>query len=152
MIEEQLWAKLVQPYLAASPTAKLPKKEQQGLASALQDWTAGCISSRLEDIVGGQLKKGWQIQHKGKDFLGAVSLCSVGGVIAFPDWTASEDVLKQMVSICSRSIPRERALNAYGKFEGFALFTDNGDRPGLSPGRSFFATTLRRGVSPAPDA
>ncbi len=174
MIEEQLWARLVQPYLAESPTAKLPKKEQQGLASALQDWAARCINLRLEKLVGGQLKKGWQIQNKGKDFLGAVRwqevdvwlsspeiglalavdpkhfqssdslrknwknghndlvafatnlherfpLCSVGGVIAFPAWTASEDILKQMVSICSRSIPRERALNAYGKFEGFAL-------------------------------
>jgi len=174
LIEEQLWAKLVQPHLATDPTIKLPKKAQQGLASALQSWTAGCITSRLETIIGGQLKKGWEIHHKGKDFLGAVRrqevdvwlsnpdaglalavdpkhfqssdslnknwknghndlvafatnlherfpLCSVGGIIAFPDWTASKNVLKQMTSICSRSIPRERALNAYGKFEGFAL-------------------------------
>ncbi len=48
-------------------------------------------------------------------------MCVVGGVISFPERTASESVLKQMNNICSRSIPRERPLNAYGKFEGFGL-------------------------------
>lgn len=36
-------------------------------------------------------------------------------------WAATLQDLKQMHSICGRSIPRERPLNAYGKFEGFAL-------------------------------
>lgn len=48
-------------------------------------------------------------------------LCAVGGVIAFPEWAASKEILQQMHGICSRSIPRDRTLNAYGKFEGFAL-------------------------------
>jgi hypothetical protein len=52
-------------------------------------------------------------------------LCAVGGVIAFPEWAATKETLDQMHGICSRSIPRERALNAYGKFEGFALVTYN---------------------------
>lgn len=47
--------------------------------------------------------------------------CAVGGVLAFPDWAVSEKQLKQMHIICSRSIPRERPLNAYGKFEGFGV-------------------------------
>ncbi len=48
-------------------------------------------------------------------------MCVVGGVISFPQWTAGESIRKQMNNICSRSIPRERPLNAYGKFEGFGL-------------------------------
>lgn len=48
-------------------------------------------------------------------------LCAIGGVISFPEWAAASQDLRQMHSICGRSIPRERALNAYGKFEGFAL-------------------------------
>lgn len=48
-------------------------------------------------------------------------LCAVGGVICFPEWAATSQDLKQMHSICGRSILRERPLNAYGKFEGFAL-------------------------------
>ena len=48
-------------------------------------------------------------------------LCAVGGVIAFPEWAGSEAILKQMHGICSRSIPRDKPLNSYGKFEGFAL-------------------------------
>ncbi|MBI4330968.1 MAG: hypothetical protein HY673_06790 [Chloroflexi bacterium] len=48
-------------------------------------------------------------------------LCAVGGVICFPEWAASPQDLKQVHGICGRSIPRERPLNAYGKFEGFGL-------------------------------
>jgi hypothetical protein len=48
-------------------------------------------------------------------------LCAIGGVICFPEWAATPRDLKQMHSICGRSVPRERPLNAYGKFEGFAL-------------------------------
>ncbi|HET6515491.1 MAG TPA: hypothetical protein VFG09_10060 [Thermodesulfovibrionales bacterium] len=48
-------------------------------------------------------------------------MCVIGGVISFPEWAAAAATLKQMSSICSRSIPRERPLNAYGKFEGFGL-------------------------------
>lgn len=48
-------------------------------------------------------------------------LCAVGGIISFPEWAAEPQALKQVHSICARSLPRERPLNAYGKFEGFAL-------------------------------
>ena len=48
-------------------------------------------------------------------------LCAVGGVIAYPEWAGSPTILEQMHGICSRSIPRDKPLNAYGKFEGFAL-------------------------------
>jgi len=48
-------------------------------------------------------------------------MCAVGGVIAMPEWASSESILRQMHGICSRSIPRDRPVNAYGKFEGFAL-------------------------------
>jgi hypothetical protein len=47
--------------------------------------------------------------------------CAVGGVIALPEWAGTPSILRQMHGICSRSIPRERPLNAYNKFEGFAL-------------------------------
>ena len=173
LIEEQLWAEIVQPYLATG-AAKLQKKEQQDLATALQAWAMRCISSRLEPLANGPLKEEWQIKHKGKDFLGAVRwqevdvwlsnpevglalavdpkhfqseeslkknwknghndlvafatniherfpLCAVGGVIAFPAGAATESTRRQMVNICSRSIPREKPQNVYGKFEGFAL-------------------------------
>jgi len=48
-------------------------------------------------------------------------VCAVGGMICFPEWAADSAGLKQVQSICGRSIPRERPLNAYGKFEGFGL-------------------------------
>jgi hypothetical protein len=75
-------------------------------------------------------------------------LCAVGGVIAFPEFAAGPQDLRQMHSICGRSIPRERALNAYGKFEGFglAIYKANGDLAWpyqddspLSPGNAFVA-------------
>jgi hypothetical protein len=72
------------------------------------------------------LKKNWKNGHN--DLVAFATnlherfpLCAVGGVIAFPEWAAAAQDLKQMHSICGRSIPRERPLNAYGKFEGFAL-------------------------------
>jgi len=72
------------------------------------------------------LRKNWKNGHN--DLLAfATNLherfpaCAIGGVIAFPEWAASETNLKQMHGICARSIPRERPLNAYGKFEGFGL-------------------------------
>jgi hypothetical protein len=72
------------------------------------------------------LKKNWKNGHN--DLVAFATnlherfpLCAIGGVIAFPEWAAAPQNLKQMHSICGRSIPRERPLNAYGKFEGFAL-------------------------------
>jgi hypothetical protein len=182
-IEEKLWAELVKKFLVSNSSASLPKAEQQALAVALQEWAARCIAARLESLLEEQeridlkthlQKEGWQVHHKGKDFLGAVRwqevdvwltnpeaglvlavdpkhfqsqdslqknwknghndlvafatnlherfpLCAIGGVIAFPEWAAAPQNLKQMHSICGRSIPRERPLNSYGKFEGFAL-------------------------------
>jgi len=52
-------------------------------------------------------------------------LCAVGGIIALAEWASTPNILKQMHGICSRSIPRDRPLNAYGKFEGFALVIYN---------------------------
>jgi hypothetical protein len=48
-------------------------------------------------------------------------VCAVGGIICFPEWAADAAGLKQVEGICGRSIPRERPLNAYGKFEGFGI-------------------------------
>lgn len=72
------------------------------------------------------LKKNWKNGHNDLVALATnlherFPLCAVGGVIAFPEWAATPQDLKQMHSICGQSIPRERPLNAYGKFEGFAL-------------------------------
>jgi hypothetical protein len=182
-IEDGAWSRLVKAHLAASPTAHIAKAEQQALASALQEWTAHCILQHLETLLQEQAEKaalhrlqgsGWQIHHRGKDFLGAVrwqevdvwlanpeaglvlavdpkhfqsrkSLdknwknghndlvafatnlherfpgCAVGGVLAFPEWAATSQQLKQIHTICNRSIPREKPLNAYGKFEGFGV-------------------------------
>ncbi len=72
------------------------------------------------------LKKNWKNGHN--DLVAFATnlherfpLCAVGGVICFPEWAATPKDLKQIHSICGRSIPRERPLNAYGKFEGSAL-------------------------------
>jgi len=212
-IEDQLWDRIVQGYLITGPAANLPKKAQQTLAAALQEWAAQCVKSHLERILGEQQrddllpilqKEKWQIQHKGKDFLGAVRwqevdvwlanaeaglvlaadpkhfqsqdslkknwknghndlvafatnlherypLCAIGGVIVFPEWAATPQDLKQMHGICRRSIPRERPLNAYGKFEGFALtlyttrgeltWPFEGDSP-LKPSAAFSALAI----------
>lgn len=182
-VEDKKWHELVKNYLVTSPSAGLPKAEQQALAAALQEWTAHCITDHFARVLEEQdrsdvqhhiQKEAWHIHHKGKDFLGAVRwqevdvwltnpeaglvlavdpkhfqsqdslrknwknghndlvafatnlherfpLCAIGGVISFPEWAAASQDLKQMHSICGRSIPRERPLNAYGKFEGFAL-------------------------------
>lgn len=173
-LEERLWQNLVKGHLVADTTASLPKKQQQALANALQEWTATCIAEHLKVIASGSLPERWQIHHRGRDFLGgfrsqevdvwmfdqeaglvlavdpkhfqskasfgrnwknghndliafATNLherfptCAIGGVIAFPEWAASAGYLKQIVGICNRSITREKPLNAYGKFEGFAL-------------------------------
>jgi hypothetical protein len=48
-------------------------------------------------------------------------LCTIGGVIVFPEWAAQVRDLRQMYSICGKSIPRKEPLNAYGKFEGLAI-------------------------------
>jgi len=181
--EDAAWTKLVRVHLAASPTAPIAKAEQQALAASLQEWTAHCIWQHLTVLLKEHAEKaalrrmevsGWQIHHKGKDFLGAVRwqevdvwianpeaglvlavdpkhfqsrksldknwknghndlvafatnlherfpVCAVGGVLVFPQWAASEQQLKQVHTICSRSIPREKPLNAYGKFEGFGV-------------------------------
>jgi hypothetical protein len=72
------------------------------------------------------LKKNWKNGHN--DLVAFTTnlherfpLCAVGGIIAFPEWAATAQDLKQIHSICGRSIPRERPLNAYGKFEGFGF-------------------------------
>lgn len=184
-IEDKLWSDIVKRHLASSPDASLPQMQQQALASALQEWTAQCITSHLQTILSEQVRDdlmrhihqaAWQINHRGKDFMGAVRMqevdvwlsnpetglvlavdpkhfqsqdslgknwkngyndlvafatnlherfpmCAIGGVIVFPQWAATARDLKQLHNICSRSIPRERPLNAYGKFEGFALAT-----------------------------
>jgi hypothetical protein len=98
-----------------------------------------------------RLRKNWKNGHN--DLVAFATnlherfpLCAVGGVIIFPEWAAAPNDLKQMHSICARSIPRERPLNAYGKFEGFALAVYEGsgnlvwpfrpDSP-LKPGTAF---------------
>lgn len=209
-IEDRLWDEKVKKYLVSGPTNSLTKKKQQALAVGLQEWAATCISAHLNNILTEQErddlmryaeKEGWQIHHRGKDFLGAVRwqevdvwmtnseaglilavdpkhfqsqdslkknwknghndlvafatnlherfpVCSIGGVISFPEWAATARDLKQIHSICGRSIPRERPLNAYGKFEGFglAVYSNNGnlvwpfrqDSP-LKPSSAFLA-------------
>jgi hypothetical protein len=47
--------------------------------------------------------------------------CAVGGFISFPEWATRPPSLRQIHSICARAIPRDRPLNAYGKFEGLGL-------------------------------
>jgi hypothetical protein len=47
--------------------------------------------------------------------------CAVGGFISFPEWATRPQSLQQIHGICARAIPRERPLNAYGKFEGLGL-------------------------------
>ncbi|MBI4216247.1 MAG: hypothetical protein HY687_02470 [Chloroflexi bacterium] len=180
---EELWTQIVRTHLPIGPAATLTKAQQQALAVALQEWSSLCIRACLEEIVQAQRRNDlyrqigkvqWQINYRGKDFLGAVRvqevdvwltnpeaglvlavdpkhfqssdslkknwqnglndliafatniherfpLCAVGGIISFPEWATSPQSLKQMHSICARAIPRTRALNAYGKFEGFAL-------------------------------
>lgn len=180
---EDLWRQIVAQHLPKGPKATLSKKQQQALAVALQNWAADCVKAGLEYILQNEQrddlhkhiqKVQWEINYRGKDFLGAVRiqevdvwltnpeaglvlaidpkhfqsadslgknwknghndlvafatniherfpLCAVGGIISFPDWAAEPEALKRMHSICARSIPRERPLNAYGKFEGFAL-------------------------------
>ena len=182
-IEERLWEEVVRRRLVSKPGASFPKKMQWALAMALQEWTARCIGLHLESILKEkgredlfrQLRREhWQINHKGKRFLGAVRwqevdvwlanpvaglalavdpkhfqsqnslgknwknglndliafatslherfpACAVGGVISFPSWAATESDLKQIHSICCRTCPRERASNAWGKFEGLGL-------------------------------
>lgn len=99
------------------------------------------------------LKKNWKNGHNDLVALATnlherFPLCAVGGVISFPQWAATPQDLKQIHSICGRSIPRERPLNAYGKFErfGLAVYDDNGSliwpfRPNspLQPGTAFAA-------------
>ncbi|MBM4042256.1 MAG: hypothetical protein FJ290_27500 [Planctomycetes bacterium] len=72
------------------------------------------------------LRKNWQNGHN--DLVAFASnlherfpMCAVAGIIAFPDHAAEESTLNQMDAICSRSVPREKPSNAYGKFEAFAL-------------------------------
>lgn len=164
---EKLWSEIVRRHLPKSPGTALPKAEQQALAVALQEWASQCIKACLDEILRDQerddvlpqvKKVQWQINYRGKDFLGAVRvqevdvwltnpeaglvlavdpkhfqsadslkknwqnghndliafatniherfpLCAVGGTISFPIWAASSQTLKQMHSICSRSIP-----------------------------------------------
>lgn len=71
-------------------------------------------------------KKNWKNGHNdlvafATNFHERFPACAIGGLICFPEWAAKSQSLKQIHSICGRSIPRERPLNAYGKFEGFAL-------------------------------
>jgi hypothetical protein len=75
-------------------------------------------------------KKNWKNGHN--DLVAFASnlherfpLCAVGGIICFPEWAADAAGLKQVQGICGRSIPRERPLNAYGKFEGFGIAVYN---------------------------
>jgi hypothetical protein len=181
--EDGLWDKIVKKHVITGPDASLTKAQQQTLADSLQEWTGACIGAHLVEVLKAQsrgdllddIKKDkWQIQHKGKSFLGAMRwqevdvwmtngeaglvlavdpkhfqsqdslrknwknghndllafatnlherfpVCAIGGVIAFPQWAASDTDLKRMHGICARGIPRERPLNAYGKFEGFGL-------------------------------
>lgn len=173
--EDKLWQEIVAPSLPRGEQDSLSKSSQEALATSLQDWVAHCISAHIEELMGKSLKEiGWEIDSRGKTFLGAVRwqevdvsiadaqsglvlavdpkhfqskdslqknwknghndlvafatnlherfpLCAVGGVLVFPQWTASEKVLQQMYGICSRSIPREKGTNADGKFEGFGL-------------------------------
>lgn len=72
------------------------------------------------------LRKNWKNGHNDlvaftTNFHERFPLCAIGGIVCFPEWAAASQDLRQIHSICGRSIPRERPLNAYGKFEGFAL-------------------------------
>jgi len=187
-IESNSWDSIVKDLLPQDPTESLSKKQQQGLADALQEWAAHCITLRLYEILHDKdlddtaayvrAREEWQIHHKGRLLLGALRrqevddwlsnpeaglvlavdpkhfqsqdslrknwknglndlvafatnfherfpLCAVGGVISFPEWAAASRDLQQMYSICSRVISREKASNAHGKFEGFALAVYN---------------------------
>lgn len=80
------------------------------------------------------LKKNWKNGHNdlvafASNFHERFPLCVIAGVIAYPEYAAVPTDLKQMESICGRSIPREKPTNAYGKFEAFALvvYDGNGD-------------------------
>ena len=72
------------------------------------------------------LKKNWKNGHN--DLVAFATnlherfpMCAIAGIIAFPAHAAADTQLRQMERICERSIPRERPLNAYGKFEAFAI-------------------------------
>lgn len=80
-VEDALWQDLVKKHLAAEEAAGLPKKEQQTLALALQEWTARSIHAHLENIVeangrpdlGPHLaREPWRIHFNGKRMLGGV--------------------------------------------------------------------------------
>lgn len=72
------------------------------------------------------LEKNWKNGHNdlvafATNFHERFPLCAVGGIVSFPEWAATSQSLRQIHSVCGRSIPRERPLNAYGKFEGFGI-------------------------------
>ena len=80
----------------------------------------------------GSVGKNWKNGHN--DLVAFASnlherfpVCAVGGIIALAEWAGTRNILRQMHSICSRSIPRDKPLNAYGKFEGFALVIYNAE-------------------------
>jgi len=180
---EGLWNQNLKGKLPRSEGDSLTKAQQQAVAVLLQEWSSLCIKMYLDKILRSENrtdlqkeveKVRWQINYKGKDFLGAVRvqeidvwltnpesglvlavdpkhfqssssldknwknghndlvafssnmherfpLCAVGAIISFPEWTASSTTLKQMHSICGRSVPRERTQDCFGKFEGFGL-------------------------------
>ena len=60
-------------------------------------------------------------------------MAATGGVITFPEWAASESDRRKIHEICKRSVPREKPLNAYGKFEGFALAIYSKDKDLIWP-------------------
>ena len=96
------------------------------------------------------LKKNWKNGHNDLVALATnlherFPLCAVGGVISFPQWAATSQDLKQIHSICGRSIPRERPLNAYGKFEDFGLAVYDDSRNLIWPFRP--DSPLRPGVA-----
>lgn len=76
------------------------------------------------------LRKNWKNGHN--DLIAFATnlherfpMCVIAGVLVFPEWAAGPRELNQIEKICLRSIPREKALNAYGKFEAFAVVRYN---------------------------
>jgi len=182
-IIESHWNQIVKSKLPSSKGTALTKAQQQAVAVSLQEWSSVCIRMYLDQILSSEgrtdlnrkvEKVEWQINYKGKDFLGAVRvqeidvwvtnlksglvlavdpkhfqssssldknwknghndlvafssniherfpLCAVGAIISFPEWASSPTTLKQMHSICGRSVPRERTLDSFSKFEGFGI-------------------------------
>lgn len=91
---EDLWRQIVAQHLPKGPKTTLSKKQQQALAVALQNWAADCVKAGLEYILQNEQrddlhkhiqKVQWEINYRGKDFLGAVRIQEVDVWLTNPE-------------------------------------------------------------------